>query len=212
MVAKRVVLWAAVVLSAGACRAATFESNWQHLPDRVWIGRDFWANRWQDWRIRSGALEHDGLGGRGALSLLTAACTDRSEPLEIHLRFGLKAKPKALPTDHAAGVAFAPTGPWKGRAVVGHRDALQTGLDGAGRAFIRDSKSILAIAKAAIRACSQPAAASWAMTSLSSRVKWRPCIARLPVRGCCGQTTTYRTALAMPLLHRRCISELNPQR
>ena len=31
-----------------------FESDWAEHPDRVWIGRDHWANRLQDWELESG--------------------------------------------------------------------------------------------------------------------------------------------------------------
>ena len=31
--------------------------TWDAMPDRTWIGADFWANRLQDWRV------HDGQGG-----------------------------------------------------------------------------------------------------------------------------------------------------
>lgn len=35
-------------------QANAYRSDWSEHPDRVWIGRDHWANRLQDWRLESG--------------------------------------------------------------------------------------------------------------------------------------------------------------
>ncbi len=42
---------------AAAAEATHFASNWHRLPDRVWIGPEFWANPLQDWRVAGGRLE-----------------------------------------------------------------------------------------------------------------------------------------------------------
>ncbi len=34
-----------------------FRSYWEQLPDRYWIGPEFWANRLQDWRLHNGRVE-----------------------------------------------------------------------------------------------------------------------------------------------------------
>jgi len=47
-----------------------FESRWEEVPHRVWIGADYWANRLQDWRIHEGRLE----------------CVDNTRPLRtVHV-------------------------------------------------------------------------------------------------------------------------------
>ena len=37
--------------------AASDHRTWDAVPDRTWLGTDFWANRLQDWRIRDGRVE-----------------------------------------------------------------------------------------------------------------------------------------------------------
>lgn len=34
-----------------------FKSYWNLLPDRYWIGPEFWANRLQDWQLKNGRVE-----------------------------------------------------------------------------------------------------------------------------------------------------------
>ena len=36
---------------------STIQWSWDDVPDRTWIGADFWANRLQDWRVRDGRVE-----------------------------------------------------------------------------------------------------------------------------------------------------------
>ncbi len=42
---------------ATALSAAPFQSRWQQMPDRVWIGPECWANPMEDWQIEQGRLE-----------------------------------------------------------------------------------------------------------------------------------------------------------
>jgi len=32
-------------------------TDWENIAERYWLGRNFWGNRLQDWRIRAGRLE-----------------------------------------------------------------------------------------------------------------------------------------------------------
>ena len=34
-----------------------FQSYWELLPDRYWIGPEYWANRLQDWKLSNGRVE-----------------------------------------------------------------------------------------------------------------------------------------------------------
>ncbi len=48
-----------VVLAASepaGSAGSEFNSNWDTVPDRTWIGADWWANRLQDWRVEDGTL------------------------------------------------------------------------------------------------------------------------------------------------------------
>jgi hypothetical protein len=47
----------ALIGRAGDLCAETFESRWQQMPDRLWIGPECWANPMEDWRIEQGRLE-----------------------------------------------------------------------------------------------------------------------------------------------------------
>ena len=48
-----------------------FLSKWHLMPDMVWTGPEFWANRWQDWEIRSGHLRCNIAGPNRNIQLLT---------------------------------------------------------------------------------------------------------------------------------------------
>lgn len=65
--------------------------DFDDVPDRVWIGRDFWANRLQDWRVRDGRLEC--LESRKDLPMrtahvLTRALAARPGKAEVSVRLG----------------------------------------------------------------------------------------------------------------------------
>ncbi|MCK4563884.1 MAG: alkaline phosphatase D family protein [Verrucomicrobia bacterium] len=56
------------VLFCGSALAGSFTSAWEQSPDRMWAGKDLWANRLQDWEVEDGRLVcsggNFGLGGR----------------------------------------------------------------------------------------------------------------------------------------------------
>jgi len=43
--------------SAFAAHIETFADDWTDVPDRVWVGAAYWANRLQDWRVRDQRVE-----------------------------------------------------------------------------------------------------------------------------------------------------------
>ncbi|NQZ57340.1 MAG: alkaline phosphatase D family protein, partial [Lentisphaeraceae bacterium] len=47
---------AACMLFTAAANADTFTSQWSNEPNRTWAGKDYWANRLQDWKIENGSL------------------------------------------------------------------------------------------------------------------------------------------------------------
>ena len=51
------VLFSGMFPSAGGVFADEFRSTWHNDLDRTWVGRDYHANRWQDWRVENGRLE-----------------------------------------------------------------------------------------------------------------------------------------------------------
>src|SRR3954465_7446579 len=38
-------------------RPGGFDGDWTGVPDRVWLGPEFWANPLQDWRVAGGRIE-----------------------------------------------------------------------------------------------------------------------------------------------------------
>ena len=51
------VLFSVMFSSDGGVFADEFRSTWHNDLDRTWVGRDYHANRWQDWRVENGRLE-----------------------------------------------------------------------------------------------------------------------------------------------------------
>jgi len=48
---------AAVCLTSHPAAGGAFESHWENVSDRVWLGPEYWANPMEDWCIRDGRLE-----------------------------------------------------------------------------------------------------------------------------------------------------------
>ncbi len=50
-----------VIILISSCQknleTKAFHSYWEFLPDRYWIGPEYWANRLQDWQLKNGRLE-----------------------------------------------------------------------------------------------------------------------------------------------------------
>ncbi|MDG1889868.1 MAG: alkaline phosphatase D family protein [Verrucomicrobiota bacterium] len=71
-----------------AMAAHSFQSTWESIPDRVWIGADYWANPMEDWQITDGRLEClHGARDRN-VHLLTADAALREGTLEMEVRLG----------------------------------------------------------------------------------------------------------------------------
>ncbi len=65
---------------------------WEADTHRTWAGRDFWANRLQDWQVRAGKLECLAAGPNmenRTVHLLTREVLPASEPMVISVRTGL---------------------------------------------------------------------------------------------------------------------------
>ncbi|MBK7405860.1 MAG: hypothetical protein IPJ41_14885 [Phycisphaerales bacterium] len=87
--------------------------NFDATPDRVWIGRDWWANRLQDWRVQNGRLECVEAGKN--LPMRTAHCLTqtlgaRNGDAEISVRLGPIDPAAALGPHAAAGLLLGAGG------------------------------------------------------------------------------------------------------
>lgn len=67
---------ASQVVPLGIGGVNLFESRWETCNDRVWLGREFWANPMEDWRIIDGAAECITGGGDRNIQLLTHQLTN----------------------------------------------------------------------------------------------------------------------------------------
>ena len=68
-----------------------FTSEWQRDNDRIWLGPDYHANRWQDWRIQDGRAECTEVGTRlpmRTVQVLTSTLEPRDGSIELSVRTG----------------------------------------------------------------------------------------------------------------------------
>ncbi len=96
-----------ILLAISSCNRSTVEyaSAWEHQPDRVWVGAEFWANRLQDWRMEDGKLEciNNTLGLR-TVHLLTHQIGNQFGKLELEVAFGLHPESARQGSDGWGGI------------------------------------------------------------------------------------------------------------
>ena len=133
--------------SVSAARGDEFKADWSKTVDRVWIGPQYWANRLQDWKIEDGVaqcIQKQARYPMRTLQLLTHRLNDGPGHLRINVRASLVDKTDVGPAA-AVGVLLGSGGPsmdYRGAAVIHHSSGkgagIFAGVDGQGRAFIRD--------------------------------------------------------------------------
>ncbi|MEN9360857.1 MAG: hypothetical protein RL095_2392 [Verrucomicrobiota bacterium] len=69
--------------------ASGFASAWHREFDQAWLGREFWSNPLQDWRIAAGRLECRSSGGGRNVHILTHQLGVREHPFALSVRLGL---------------------------------------------------------------------------------------------------------------------------
>jgi hypothetical protein len=75
-----------VGMTATTIYGAQFASEFENAPDRVWVGRDYWANPMEDWSLENGRLHCRGGGNRNVV-LLTREVTGAGK-FDMAVRFG----------------------------------------------------------------------------------------------------------------------------
>ncbi len=68
--------------------AGAFRSDWDRSADRTWLGRAFWANPHQDWRVAAGRAECLHAAADRNIHLLTRQLGSRSGTAELRVRLG----------------------------------------------------------------------------------------------------------------------------
>ena len=136
---------AAVSLSATtadadeATEARSFSSRWGGAPDRVWLGKECWANPMQDWRIKGGRIECVNPAIDRNVHLLTRQIGDGRGPFQMSVRVG-RLDGKAF-GEGKGSVGFrigikGPLDEYRNNLIFG--SGLDAGLTADGRLFIGD--------------------------------------------------------------------------
>lgn len=90
--------WFGAALTRPATATAAFNAvseaegtrvSFANVPDRIWLGAEFWANPMEDWSVRGGRIECDSMQGNRNVHLLTHQLSDRMEPFTVSVRTGV---------------------------------------------------------------------------------------------------------------------------
>lgn len=109
---------------------------------RPWIGRDFWANPLQDWRLASGRIECIVSGGDRNIFLLTREVEAGAPSFDLAVELGRMEEDKEALTEGFAGFRVGIRGYWgdyRDAAVRG--SGLDAGITTDGRLFIGEPKA-----------------------------------------------------------------------
>ena len=130
---------------SGALTSTSETFTWTHEPDRTWLGEAWWGNRLQDWQVES---------GRAVCIRNSSSWPMRTAHVLTHRvgeapgNFGLSARLENLAGANAEAVGGFLLGAgqdlnYRGAALVHHspgkEGGLAVGVDGLGRAVIRDN-------------------------------------------------------------------------
>lgn len=127
-----------------------FASEWQRDHDRIWLGPDYHANRWQDWRIQDGRVECVEVGKRlpmRTVQVLSSILEPQNGSIELTVRTG-PIDWEADPGENAwSGLSIGAGGPGidhRRTALVHHMPAPDGGIlvvvDPMGIVTIRDNE------------------------------------------------------------------------
>ena len=126
-----------VLVLAPALGASEFRSDWAVDAGRVWVGRDYWANPLQDWRLRNGLLECHVAGGDRNVFLLTREIDARSGDLDVSVTLGRLAGDTGPLGEGFVGFRVGIRGAFDDYRDSAVRGAgLNAGITGDGRLFI----------------------------------------------------------------------------
>jgi len=138
---------AALLIGAGiSCGGETggigFREDFDKIPDRVWVSRDFWTIPLEDWRVREGRLETFGRGRRMKANLLTSVIGAGSGDARISARLGLIDKGEE---SGSAGFTLGVIDPEDPdvRAACYFGDGLPAGVSTDGRLFLGEQNASL---------------------------------------------------------------------
>lgn len=123
-------------------REAPNPNAWPGLPDRVWIGPEYWANPLQDWRLSQGKLECTNAAANRNVHWLTRSLGEKGGTIEMEVIIG-RAEEGTLATGKgSAGFRIGIRGPvedYRSGVVLG--SGIDAGFTAAGGLFLGRVKS-----------------------------------------------------------------------
>ncbi|WP_236972689.1 alkaline phosphatase D family protein [Membranihabitans marinus] len=123
-----------------AVHTVFYNSPWHNLPDMVWIGESFWANRLQDWEIRGGELLCNICDKNRTAHLLTYQLNDIGNFVQTSIQ--IKVNEKALDNQGLVGFQWGSQGrfdDYRSAALTGK--GLVVGIDTQGLLHLDDMVS-----------------------------------------------------------------------
>ena len=135
---------AIVGLASHVSGGAVFESDWDELPDRIWLGPEYWANPMEDWRIRDGRLECRTGGANRNVHLLVCELAGTAGAFAMSVSCGrLDAASTAGSVGFRIGIRDE-IDDYRARCLRGQ--GLDVGVDHRGRLFIGSTFSARVLA------------------------------------------------------------------
>ncbi len=129
------------LLAETASDAPSFASDWQRQPDRVWLGRDYWANPLRDWRLTKGRIEPVKAARDRNVQLLTRQLGQKKGRLQMSVTVG-RVGGKLASGNGTAGFSVGVQGPLEDyRSALIRGRGLSAGLISDGRLFIGQQTS-----------------------------------------------------------------------
>ena len=135
--------------SVGADR---FLSDWHRDPDRLWVGEQYHANRWQDWRIQNGRLECTEVAKRlpmRTVQVLTDVLDPAAGSIFMRVHLGVIDADAPVAENAWGGFSLGAGGPdvdYRRTAMVHHMPAADGGIlvvvDGNGAVALRDNEQV----------------------------------------------------------------------
>lgn len=87
----RIILLLLVILSVSSCnrKKTDITYNFDQVPDRLWIGEDFWSVPIEDWHVKNGRIECNSSVQNAGVSLLSTVLGEAKSDFSISVNMGL---------------------------------------------------------------------------------------------------------------------------
>jgi alkaline phosphatase D len=133
-----------VCLLSHLSMGAVFESHWDRINDRVWLGSEYWANPMEDWRIQGGRLECITGGPNRNVHVLVCELGQKADGFAMSVRCGrIGAQALAGSVGFRVGITDE-IDDYRARCLKGK--GLDLGLNHQGKLFIGTTRSKTSLA------------------------------------------------------------------